>query len=85
MKKFLKENVYEYTLKRLEYIFSKFDHIVIAFSGGKDSGVLLELVYKYYKSYSSQIKISVYHLDYEGGYRSTLDYVKRSIGKYPEF
>lgn len=85
MKKFLKENVYEHTLKRLKYIFSKFDHIVIAFSGGKDSGVLLELVYKYYKSSSSKIKISVYHLDYEGGYRSTLDYVKRSIGKYPEF
>ena len=36
MKKILNMNVYEATLKRLEYIFSKFDHIVVAFSGGKD-------------------------------------------------
>lgn len=48
MKKFLKQNVYEETIRRLGQIFSKFDHIVVTFSGGKDSGVLLELVQKYY-------------------------------------
>lgn len=85
MKKFLNKNVYEVTLERLKYIFSKFDHIVIAFSGGKDSGVLMELVHKYYQSNSSNVKISVYHLDYEGGYDHTLQYIKRSMGKYSEF
>jgi len=85
MKKFLGDNVYNVTLKRLNYIFSKFDHIVIAFSGGKDSGVLLELVYKYYKICSKKVKVSVYHLDYEGGYEYTLQYVKKSMGKYSEF
>lgn len=85
MKHYLEENVYEATKKRLEYIFSRFDHIVVAFSGGKDSGVLLELVYHYYKLSSADIKVSVYHLDYEGGYEPTLQYVKRSMGKYPEF
>jgi predicted phosphoadenosine phosphosulfate sulfurtransferase len=85
MKKFLNENVYDATLKRLEYIFSKFDHIVIAFSGGKDSGVLLELVHQYYKTSNYRRKVSVYHLDYEGGYEHTIQYVKRSMGKYSEF
>lgn len=85
MKKFLDQNVYDATIRRLDYIFSKFDHIVVAFSGGKDSGVLLELVYQYYKMSSSNVKVSVYHLDYEGGYDHTLQYIKRSMGKYPEF
>ncbi|EOS7869363.1 phosphoadenosine phosphosulfate sulfurtransferase, partial [Enterococcus hirae] len=65
-------NVYDATLKRLEYIFSKFDHIIIAFSGGKDSGVLLELAYKYYKTCTHKVIVSVYHLDYEGGYEHTI-------------
>lgn len=50
MKNYLKENVYEATKQRLACIFSKFDHVVVAFSGGKDSGVLLEMVYHYYKA-----------------------------------
>lgn len=85
MKKFLDKTVYEATLSRLEYIFSKFNHIVIAFSGGKDSGILLELAYKCYKTHHHKPKISVYHLDYEGGYDYTLQYVKRMMGKCPEF
>lgn len=85
MKKFLGENVFDASMKRINYIFSKFDHIVIAFSGGKDSGVLLELVHECYRLNKKEIKISVYHLDYEGGYNHTLQYIKRSMGRYREF
>lgn len=81
----LNKNVYEASKDRLRYIFSKFDHVVIAFSGGKDSGLLLELVYQYYKENKCNSKVSVYHIDYEGGYKHTLDYVKRCMGKYQEF
>ena len=35
-----KKSVYEATQERLEYIFTEFDNIVCAFSGGKDSGLL---------------------------------------------
>ncbi|MGM0325346.1 MULTISPECIES: DUF3440 domain-containing protein [Enterococcus] len=79
------KNVYEATLQRLDYIFAKFDHIVIAFSGGKDSGILVELVNQYCKKNLNKAKISVYHLDYEGGYNHTSQYIKRTMGKYPEF
>ncbi|MET1141433.1 MULTISPECIES: hypothetical protein [Enterococcus] len=29
--------------------------------------------------------ISAYHLDYEGGYEHTTQYINRTMGKYPEF
>ena len=85
MKKFLDKDVFDATLDRLTYIFSNFDHVVIAFSGGKDSGVLLELVYQFYRKNNPTSKVSVYHIDYEGGYIQTKDYVKRLMSKCDEF
>ncbi|MGK0612266.1 phosphoadenosine phosphosulfate reductase family protein, partial [Enterococcus faecalis] len=81
-KKYLNENVYEAALERLDYVFSKFDHVAIAFSGGNDSGLLLELVYQYYKAKKPTAKVSVYHIDYEGTYQYTIDYVKSCMEKY---
>ena len=37
-------NVYERLQARLELIFEEFENIYISFSGGKDSGLLLNLV-----------------------------------------
>jgi len=85
MKIYLEKNVYEALEERLSYIFSRFDHIVVAFSGGKDSGALLELVTQFYKTHEYHPKISIYHIDYEGGYDATLSYVKRCMGKHAFF
>ena len=43
----LKINVYEATKQRLKIIFEEFDNIYISFSGGKDSGLLLNLCLQY--------------------------------------
>ncbi|MCG9629015.1 hypothetical protein L1D34_29910 [Vibrio mediterranei] len=43
-KKRLGVNVYEATLERIHYLFDNFPNFYVAFSGGKDSGVLLHLV-----------------------------------------
>ena len=37
------KNVYELTQERLRVIFNEFDNVYVSFSGGKDSGVLLNL------------------------------------------
>jgi len=79
------KNVLDAFMERMDFIFSKFDHIVVAFSGGKDSGLLLELVNLYYSKQKLSSKVSVYHIDYEGNYQHTIDYVSRCIGKYPYF
>lgn len=88
VKVYQNENVYEAFNHRLEYICGYFDHLIISFSGGKDSGLMLELVRLYYESHDwmkKRIKVSVFYLDYEGNYQETKDYIERSMGKYPEF
>ena len=41
------KNVYELTQERLTLLFKEFDNIYVSFSGGKDSGVLLNLCIDY--------------------------------------
>ena len=88
MKKvFQSDNVYTAFIKRLDYICKYFDHIIVSFSGGKDSGLMLELVYRYYKENNLKnkgIKLSVFYLDYEGNYKETTEYVQRCMGKFEE-
>jgi len=84
-KVFCEQNVLEAFMSRMDFIFSKFDHVVAAFSGGKDSGLMLELLNKYYVEHRPSAAVSVYHVDYEGNYQHTIDYVERCMGKYPYF
>ena len=46
-REYMEENVYDAFLRRMKLIFEEFDHIFISFSGGKDSGLLLNLVLDY--------------------------------------
>ena len=43
MKQYSMTNVYEAACKRMEFIFDEFENIVVSFSGGKDSGVVLNM------------------------------------------
>lgn len=79
MKKYLDINVYEATQERLSYIFDNFDKVLVAFSGGKDSGVTLNLTYDYAKKNNMLHKLAVYHLDYEAQYQMTTDYVTETF------
>lgn len=66
-------NVYQAANKRLDYVFSNFDNVIISFSGGKDSGVMAELAIE--KARKLERKVYLYHLDYEGMYSETINYV----------
>jgi predicted phosphoadenosine phosphosulfate sulfurtransferase len=72
-------NVYEATQERLDRIFADFDNIYVSFSGGKDSGVLLNLCLDYIRNHNLNIRLGVFHIDYEAQYESTTQYVNETF------
>ncbi len=74
-------NVYEKLQGRLEIIFKEFDNVYVSFSGGKDSGVLLNLCIDYIRNNNLKIKLGVLHLDYEAQYKMTTDYINETLSK----
>lgn len=79
IRKYLKTDVYHSLLKRLNFIFKQFDNIYVSFSGGKDSGLLLNLVLDFQKKYYPHRKIGVFHQDFEAQYTLTAEYVERTF------
>lgn len=69
------------TLPKKDYVsfFQNFDNIYISFSGGKDSGVLLNLCIDYIRKHNLKRKIGMFHMDLEIQYNMTIDYVERTF------
>jgi len=71
------KNVYDATIERLKIAFDEFENVLIAFSCGKDSGVMLNMVYEYAKKRDMLHKVALYYQDYEAGYKYTDEYAYR--------
>lgn len=78
-REYMEENVYDAFLRRMKLIFEEFDHIFISFSGGKDSGLLLNLVLDYRNKYFPEKKLGVFHQDFEAQYTVTSEYIERTF------
>lgn len=79
VREYLEQNVYEALQKRMKFLFEEFDHIYVSFSGGKDSGLLLNLTLDFQKKYFPEKRIGVFHQDFEAQYTVTTEYVERTF------
>jgi len=82
-KKYLSINVYDAAQERMAFLFDEFDKIVVAFSGGKDSGVVLNLALEHARKRGR--KITVLFIDLEGQYRLTIEYIERMFQEHADF
>ena len=75
------KDVYEASIERIEFIFKNFERIYVSFSGGKDSGVMLNLVLDYMKEHKITKKVGVMILDNEANYQYSLKFMHSIIRK----
>ena len=72
-------DVYTAAQSRIKFIFDNFTRIYCSFSGGKDSGVMLNLMLDYMKANNIKQKIGVMILDNEANYEMSLTFMHRLL------
>lgn len=78
-REYMQKNVYDAFLERLDLIFREFQNIYVSFSGGKDSGLLLNMLLDYRNRYYPDRVIGMFHQDFEAQYTVTSEYVERTF------
>jgi predicted phosphoadenosine phosphosulfate sulfurtransferase len=72
-------NVYDASQERIKFIFDNFPRIYVSFSGGKDSGVMLNLMIDYMRANGITKKIGVMILDNEANYDHSLKFMRELL------
>lgn len=78
-KQYQVKNTYKAAKERIGYALTEFDQCYLSFSGGKDSGVMLNLVLDVMDEINYAGKLAVLFIDLEGQYTCTIDYVKKMM------
>lgn len=79
-KRMLGKNVLEASRERISWAFDNFSRIYVAFSGGKDSTVMLHLVMD--EAIKREKKVGVLFVDLEGQYKLTIDHIQECYDMY---
>lgn len=74
-------SVYDATQERLKFIFSNFERVYVSFSGGKDSGALLNMVCEYVRANNIDRKVGIQILDNEANYEYSLQFMREILEK----
>lgn len=76
IKKTQDQNVYEASLERIEYLYKRFDKIIVSFSGGKDSTALLQCTLEVARKLN-KLPLEVVFVDEEAIPPTTVEYIER--------
>ena len=74
-----RKNVHQAAHQRMKYIFDNFENVYVSLSGGKDSGVLLNLALDYMRANGITRKIGVFFCDLEAFYQVTIDFIEKML------
>ena len=77
-------NVYDASQERLKFIFDNFERVYLSFSGGKDSGVMLNLTLDYMRKNNIKTKLGIQILDNEANYEYSTQFMHRMIQNNPD-
>jgi predicted phosphoadenosine phosphosulfate sulfurtransferase len=75
-------NVLDAARKRIRITFDNFERIYVAFSGGKDSSVMLHLVME--EAIARKRKVAVMFIDFEAQYAATISHVGEMFQRYAD-
>lgn len=79
-KKYLNKNVYEKAKERIKWCIENFDDFYVSFSGGKDSGALLNLVVEV-ATELDRLPVKAVFSDLEVIFEETVQYVLRTFDR----
>lgn len=74
---YINKNVYEAAQERIKFIFDEFENVCVSFSGGKDSGVVLNMAID--EARKRNRRIGVVFIDLEAWYKKTEEFIERMI------
>lgn len=75
------KNVYQAAIERFDFIFANFPRIYLSFSGGKDSGAMLNMMLQYMRERGITKKVGVMILDNEANYEYSLTFMHSILSK----
>ncbi len=79
-KKYSQLSVYDAAVQRLEYVYSHFKKVYLSFSGGKDSGVMLNMAIEAARR-QNRLPVHVLVIDLEAQYDHTIEFIRRMTSR----